>query len=404
MSSQAYDIAIIGGGIVGLATALQLSTNHPGQRAVVLEKETAIASHQTGHNSGVIHSGIYYRPGSLKARNCVEGGRALMAFCDENGIEYQLCGKVIVATDEREMAALDELHRRGTANGVPGLRMLGSEELREIEPYANGIRALHSPNTGIIDFAQVAAAYASRFRENGGEVLTGARVMSIRRADGLTYLETDGGVVRARNVINCAGLYSDVIARMMGVPQDVRIVPFRGEYYMLAPEAEHMVNGLIYPVPNPEFPFLGVHFTRTVHGEVEAGPNAVLAFAREGYNITRVNPKEMLGTLGYRGFWTMSARYWKMGMMELYRSVSKGAFVRSLQKLVPEIRDEHLVKGNAGVRAQEVERTGLMTDDFHITETPNAVHVRNAPSPGATASLAIGRDVVAAAAKAFGLG
>jgi L-2-hydroxyglutarate oxidase len=282
--------------------------------------------------------------------------------------------------------------------------MLGSEELREIEPYANGIRALHSPNTGIIDFAQVAAAYSSRFRENGGEVLTGARVMSIRRADGLTYLETDGGVVRALNVINCAGLYSDAIARMMGVPQDVRIVPFRGEYYMLAPEAEHMVNWLIYPVPNPEFPFLGVHFTRTVHGEVEAGPNAVLAFAREGYNITRVNPKEMLGTLGYRGFWTMSARYWKMGMMELYRSVSKGAFVRSLQKLVPEIRDEHLVKGNAGVRAQEVERTGLMTDDFHITETPNAVHVRNAPSPGATASLAIGRDVVAAAAKAFGLG
>ena len=403
MSSPSYDIAIIGGGIIGLATALQLSMRHPEQRTVVLEKEPALAAHQTGHNSGVIHSGIYYRPGSLKARNCVEGGRALMDFCDENGVEYQLCGKVIVATNERELAALDELHRRGTANGVPGLRVLGPEELRELEPYANGVRALHSPNTGIVDFAQVAAAYANRFRDTGGEVVTGARVVSIRRADGYVYLETARGVVRARNVINCAGLYSDAIARMMGVPQDVRIVPFRGEYYMLAPEAEHMVNGLIYPVPNPEFPFLGVHFTRTVHGEVEAGPNAVLAFAREGYSMTRFNPKEMLGTLGYRGFWTMSARYWRMGMMEMYRSVSKGAFVKSLQRLVPDIRHSHLVRGNAGVRAQEVGRNGLMTDDFHITATPNAIHVRNAPSPGATASLAIGRDVVVAASRAFDL-
>ena len=403
MSSPSYDIAIIGGGIIGLATALQLSMRHPEQRTVVLEKEPALAAHQTGHNSGVIHSGIYYRPGSLKARNCVEGGRALMDFCDENGVEYQLCGKVIVATNERELAALDELHRRGTANGVPGLRVLGPEELHEIEPYANGVRALHSPNTGIVDFTQVAAAYANRFRDTGGEVVTGARVVSIRRADGYVYLETARGVVRARNVINCAGLYSDAIARMMGVPQDVRIVPFRGEYYMLAPEAEHMVNGLIYPVPNPEFPFLGVHFTRTVHGEVEAGPNAVLAFAREGYSMTRFNPKEMLGTLGYRGFWTMSARYWRMGMMEMYRSISKGAFVKSLQRLVPDIRDSHLVRGNAGVRAQEVGRNGLMTDDFHITATPNAIHVRNAPSPGATASLAIGRDVVVAASRAFDL-
>ena len=403
MSSPSYDIAIIGGGIIGLATALQLSMRHPEQRTVVLEKEPALAAHQTGHNSGVIHSGIYYRPGSLKARNCVEGGRALMDFCDENGVEYQLCGKVIVATNERELAALDELHRRGTANGVPGLRVLGPEELHEIEPYANGVRALHSPNTGIVDFTQVAAAYANRFRDTGGEVVTGARVVSIRRADGYVHLETARGVVRARNVINCAGLYSDAIARMMGVPQDVRIVPFRGEYYMLAPEAEHMVNGLIYPVPNPEFPFLGVHFTRTVHGEVEAGPNAVLAFAREGYSMTRFNPKEMLGTLGYRGFWTMSARYWRMGMMEMYRSISKGAFVKSLQRLVPDIRDSHLVRGNAGVRAQEVGRNGLMTDDFHITATPNAIHVRNAPSPGATASLAIGRDVVVAASRAFDL-
>ena len=403
MSSYSFDIAIIGGGIVGLATALELSRQHPRYRIGVLEKEGELAAHQTGHNSGVIHSGIYYKPGSLKARNCVEGSRALMEFCQENGIRYELCGKVIVATDDREMAALDELYRRGTANGVPGLRIIGAEELRELEPHARGLKALHSPITGIIDYTEVTLAYANRFRDAGGEVLTGARVRRIRQADGLINMETDLGDVRAKYLINCAGLYSDVVARMMGVKQDVRIIPFRGEYYMLSPEASHLVRGLIYPVPNPDFPFLGVHFTRTVHGDVEAGPNAVMAFAREGYRMSHINVAESLGTLTYRGFWAMTARYWKMGLQELYRSLSKKAFVRSLQRLVPDINESHLTRGGAGVRAQEVERNGLLADDFHITETENAIHVRNAPSPGATASLAIGKHIVAIAAKSFQL-
>ncbi|MDP6495985.1 MAG: L-2-hydroxyglutarate oxidase, partial [Dehalococcoidia bacterium] len=311
--------------------------------------------------------------------------------------------KVIVATNERELAGLDVLYERGTANGVRGLRMIAAEELKEMEPHVRGLKALHSPNTGIIDYAQVTLAYADRFRNNGGEVVTGARVRGIRHADGLINMETDRGVVSAKHLINCAGLYSDVIARMVGVKDGVRIIPFRGEYYMLSPEASHLVRGLIYPVPNPEFPFLGVHFTKTIHGDVEAGPNAVLAFAREGYKMTNVNIGEALETLNYRGFWAMGARYWRRGLQEFYRSLSKAAFVRSLQQLVPEIEEGHLARGGAGVRAQEVERNGLMADDFHITETQNAIHVRNAPSPGATASLAIGKDIVRLAAKSFQL-
>ena len=402
MNIHSYDIAIIGGGIIGLATALELSKQFPRYSIGVLEKEADLAAHQTGHNSGVIHSGIYYKPGSLKAKNCVAGARSLKEFCEENNIEYEMCGKVIVATDEREMASLEELYRRGTANGVPGLRIISAEELREMEPHARGIKALHSPNTGIIDYTEVTKAYSRVFQKNGGEVLTSTRVRRIRSDDGI-LLETERGDVSAKYLVNCAGLYSDSVARMTGMKQDLRIIPFRGEYYMLSPEASHLVRGLIYPVPNPEFPFLGVHFTRTVHGEVEAGPNAVLAFAREGYEMTRINLAETLGTLCYRGFWAMSARYWKMGMKEFYRSLNKGAFVRSLQKLVPDIEASHLTRGGAGVRAQEVERNGLMADDFHISETPNAIHVRNAPSPGATASLAIGKDIVSVAAKSFQL-
>jgi len=281
--------------------------------------------------------------------------------------------------------------------------MIGAEELKELEPHARGLKALHSPNTGIIDYTQVTLAYAKRFRDNGGEIMTGARVLSIKQADGLINMETGRGDVRAKHLINCAGLYSDSIARMMGIKDGFRIIPFRGEYYMLSPEARHLVRGLIYPVPNPEFPFLGVHFTRTVHGDVEAGPNAVLAFAREGYKMTDVNVTETLGTLAFRGFWTMASRYWILGMQAFHRSLSKGAFLKSLQRLVPEIEEGHLERGGAGVRAQEVERNGLMADDFHITETENAIHVRNAPSPGATASLAIGKDIVAIATKSFQL-
>ena len=403
MNANSYDIAIIGGGIVGMATALQLSRQYPRYRVVVLEKEEQLAAHQTGHNSGVIHSGIYYRPGSLKARNCVLGAKALMEFCQENGIPFELCGKVIVATNEQEVPALEELHRRGIANGVPGLEMIGPERLKELEPHARGVKALHSPTTGIIDYTRVTMGYARRFVEAGGQVLTGAKVQKITQADGQVVMETSTGEVRAKHIINCAGLYADMVARKMGVKQDVRIIPFRGEYYMLSEEASHLVNGLIYPVPNPEFPFLGVHFTRTIHGEVEAGPNAVFAFAREGYRMTNINIAEALGTITYRGFWAMTSRYWQQGLQEVYRSLNKGAFVRSLQRLVPEIEGGHLSRGGAGVRAQEVERTGLLTDDFRISASENAVHVRNTPSPGATASLAIGQDIVGIAAEAFSL-
>ena len=386
-----------------MATALELSRRYPRYKIGVLEKEKELAAHQTGHNSGVIHSGIYYNPGSLKARNCVAGAKALIEFCQENGINYELCGKVIVATSEREVAALDELYQRGTANGVLGLEMIGIERLKELEPHARGLKALYSPNTGIVDYAEVTNAYADKFRDNGGEVLTETRVIDIKHINGLITVVTNQGDVSAKYLINCAGLYADVIAHMMGVRYDVRIIPFRGEYYMLSPEASQMVKGLIYPVPNPEFPFLGVHFTKTIHGEVEAGPNAVLAFAREGYKMTTINLTETLGALSYRGFWAMSAKYWKTGLKEFYRSLSKEAFVRALQKLLPDIEKKHLERGGAGVRAQAVERNGFLVDDFRISETENAIHVRNAPSPGATASLAIGRDIVAMAEKSFQL-
>ena len=371
---------------------------------MVLEKEAAIATHQTGHNSGVIHSGIYYRPGSLKARNCVEGGRALMAFCDENGIDYELCGKVIVPRTSASLAALDELHRRGTANGVPGLRMIGPEELREIEPYANGNPrpplAQHRHHRLRTGGSRVRQPLQRQWRR--GAHGRARRVHSPRGRPSCTWRRPGARSPLATSSL--AGLYSDAVARMMGVEQDVRIVPFRGEYYMLAPEAEHMVKGLIYPVPNPEFPFLGVHFTRTVHGEVEAGPNAVLAFAREGYRMTPRQPQGDAGHAGLSRLLEHVRRYWKMGMLEMYRSLSKGG-VREVapeagagdSRRTPGARERRRTRAGGGAQRPT-------HDDFHVTETPNAVHVRNAPSPGATASLAIGRDVVAAAAKAFGLG
>ena len=403
MISKSFDIIIIGGGIIGLATAMTLSKRFPGLTISVLDKEKELAQHQTGHNSGVIHSGIYYKPGSLKAINCIEGSRKLIDFCDENTIPYKMCGKVIVATSESEIPALEELHRRGTANGVADLKMISADELKDYEPYANGIKALLSPNTGIIDYVQVSLGYAKVFKENGGDIQTNTKVESVIRRDGLLNIETSTGLFKASFVINCAGLYSDVIARMMGDTNDIRIIPFRGEYFMLSEEAAGMVQGLIYPVPNPEFPFLGVHFTNTIHGEVEAGPNAVFAFAREGYSKTKINISETFDTLKFSGFWNMTAKYWSRGMQEFYRSLSKKAFVRSLQKLIPAIEEKHLAAGGSGVRAQEVTSAGFMQDDFHITETPQAIHVRNAPSPGATASLAISKGIVDTAATAFNL-
>jgi L-2-hydroxyglutarate oxidase len=402
MQQDTHDVAVIGGGIVGLATALALKERSAHCSVCVLEKEPEVASHQTGHNSGVIHAGIYYKPGSYKAKLCVDGGRLMTAFCEANGIPYERRGKVIVATDEAELPRLAMLYERGTANGVPGLKMLEPAELREIEPHARAVRALHSPNTAIVDFTAVARAMAANLERQEVAVLTNTAVRGFTRAEAL-HLETNRGVVRARNLINCAGLHADTVARAMGVDPDVRIVPFRGEYYVLR-HGQRLVNGLIYPVPDPEFPFLGVHFTKRISGKVEAGPNAVLAFAREGYRMRTIRPAELLAIVGYRGFWAMAARHWRMGMYEYYRSLSKGAFTRALQKLVPDIQAGDLEPGGSGVRAQAVARDGSMLDDFKISETPHAIHVLNAPSPAATASLAIGKHIAALAARSFGLG
>ncbi len=402
--TQASDIAIIGGGIIGLATALALTDRYPRVRLVLLDKEPKIASHQTGHNSGVIHSGIYYKPGSLKARLCVEGARLMKSFCTEHGIGWEPCGKLIVATEDRELGRLQNIHERGEANGLSGLKMLEGPEIKGYEPHCRAVRALLVPETGIVDYVQVAGKMDEMLKARGVKIMTGACVRAIRRAGQELVLETARGGVESRFLVNCAGLYSDEVARLMGIRPEVRIIPFRGEYYMLRSERRSLVKNLIYPVPDPEFPFLGVHFTRTVHGDVEAGPNAVLAFAREGYTLGTVRPGEALGMLGYAGFWRMARRYWKMGAYELYRSASKAAFVRSLQKLVPDIREGDIERGGAGVRAQAVSPDGSLVDDFRISVTEGAVHVVNAPSPAATASLAIGRHIAALAADTFRFG
>lgn len=401
--TQSTDLAIIGGGIVGLGTALGLTEAYPRLRVAVLDKEPQLGTHQTGHNSGVIHSGIYYKPGSLKARLCVDGARRMKQFCDTHGIKWEGCGKVIVATDERELPRLQSIFERGQANGLAGLKMLSAEEVRAYEPNCRAVRAIHVPETGIVDYSQVIAKMAELLGQRGARIMTSAGVGAIRRQGGGLVLETAQGAVEARHLVNCAGLHSDRVAALMGVTPEVRIIPFRGEYYMLRPERRSIVRGLIYPVPDPEFPFLGVHFTRTIHGDVEAGPNAVLAFAREGYRLSTVRPADLLGTLGYAGFWHMARKYWRVGAFEMYRSASKAAFVRSLQKLVPDIAAADLERGGAGVRAQAVAPDGSLVDDFRISVTAGAVHVVNAPSPGATASLAIGRHVAGVAAETFGL-
>lgn len=407
MAENVYDITVIGGGIVGLATAMKLAQRYPGLRLLVVEKERAIGRHQTGHNSGVIHAGIYYKPGSLKSQTCVAGRRALLDFCDEHAIHYELCGKVVVASRPEDIPRLEELRRRGTANGVRGLEMIGPERLKEIEPHARGIRALYSPATGIIDFTRVAATYADVFKQLGGEIATSSEVRRIETGGGSMTLATPSGEYRSKYLINCGGLFSDRLARLMtrggNVGEDLRIIPFRGEYYRLVPERRSLVGGLIYPVPDPRFPFVGVHFTKTIHGEVEVGPNAVLALAREGYRKSDVDLHHIGATLTYRGFWAMAAKYWRMGLEETYRSLFKSAMVRALRELVPEVRDEDLVPSGSGVRAQAVSATGALVDDFVIRQTGNAIHVLNAPSPGATASLAIGENIVDTAAKAFSL-
>lgn len=403
MRSQGYDIAVIGAGIIGLATAMRLSQEYPRLRVAALEKDGEVALHQTGHNSGVIHAGIYYAPGSQKANFCSSGGRLLRQFCDERGIEYEMCGKVIVATTDEEVPRLRDLFERGTANGAEGLELVGKERLAELEPHAAGVQAIHSPNTGIIDFKRVSQAYAIEFGEAGGDLYTNTAVHGIAKRGGQMHLETSRGEIAARHIINCAGLQADEVARMTGADPGLRIIPFRGEYFSIRPERQYLVRSLIYPVPDPSLPFLGVHFTKRITGGVEAGPNAVLAFAREGYAKTSFNLRETLGTFTYPGFWKMSKTHWKTGFDEQNRSLRKSLFLRSLRKLVPTIEMDDLTEPGAGVRAQAVDRKGNLLQDFAISETENAIHVLSAPSPGATSSLTISRYIVDMAAGAFDL-
>jgi L-2-hydroxyglutarate oxidase len=402
MACKDFDITIIGGGIVGLATALALKSQFPKYSLSVVEKEAEVASHQTGHNSGVIHAGIYYRPGSNKAKLCVEGARLLMEFCDDNGVSYDRCGKLIVATEETELPRLQALYERGTANGIQGLEMIEPERVREIEPHAKAVRALYSPNTAITDFQQVAKAMAAKISDTDGRIFLSSRVSAINRLDGVFNLETAGSTLRCRNLINCSGLYADAIAKMAGLHPKALIIPFRGEYYSLSPEC-HLVRGLIYPVPDPEFPFLGVHFTKRINGGYEAGPNAVLAFAREGYGFWNICWKDLLAMFRFGGFWAMARRHWRIQAYELYRSLSRRVFLHALQKLVPELGDTDLAPGGSGVRAQVVTAEGSLVDDFLIVEAPNTISVLNAPSPAATASIAIGRHIANLASKSFNL-
>lgn len=398
----AWDVAIIGGGIVGTATGMALA-REAGASVVVLEAEAALAAHQTGHNSGVIHSGLYYKPGSLKARNCVDGREAMYRFCEAHQIPHERCGKLVVATREAHLAPLEELERRGRANGLEGLRRLQAGELRDYEPEVAGIAGLHVPQTGIVDYTAVTEAFARLVREAGGEVRTSSRVRRVERRPGGIVLETATGAVEAKALINCAGLQSDRVARMCGVAPGVQIVPFRGEYYELAPGRQHLVKNLVYPVPDPRFPFLGVHFTRMIHGGVEAGPNAVLAFRREGYTRTSFSPRDAVALVAFPGFWRMAAKYWRMGFGEMYRSFSKRAFVGALRELLPALRDEDVRPSGAGVRAQALDPRGMLLDDFHIVEAERMIHVLNAPSPAATASISIGRSIAGMAARSFAL-
>ena len=387
------DVAIIGGGIVGLATSYRLRQRYPGTKVTVLEKEAELAQHQTGHNSGVLHSGIYYKPGTLRATNCRAGKAALERFCDEHEIPYDLCGKVVVATNEVERSALQKIYDRGQANGV-SCEMIDRERLAEIEPHAAGVAAIHVPETGIIDFKQVCAKLAELLLADRGNILLNAEVTDIRVKSDHVVVHSNAGDVEAKYLVTCAGLYSDRVTKLTGQDPGVKIVPFRGEYYELKPEVNHLCRGLIYPVPDPKFPFLGVHFTRMIAGGVECGPNAVLAFAREGYHKTDVNPIDLLDALSYPGFLRMGWRHWPMGIGEMWRSVSKASFVKSLQRLLPEVRSEHLVASPAGVRANALGRDGSLVDDFLFVEQDRVVNVCNAPSPAATASLNIGELIV----------
>lgn len=388
-----YNVVVIGGGIVGLSTAYQLLKKKPGLKLALVEKETVICKHQTGNNSGVIHSGLYYKPGSLKAKNCINGYDMLLNFCKEEGVPYELCGKVVVATDDFQKPLLENLYNRGLENGLDQISKLSVEELKEIEPHVNGIAAINVPYTGIIDYTAVAEKYAEKIRAFGGEIFLGKKVNDIKEINKISVIETNKQNLEADLVINCGGLYSDKLARKTSEDVDLKIIPFRGEYFKLKPEKEYLVKHLIYPVPDPNFPFLGVHFTRMINGGIEAGPNAVLAFRREGYKKSQIHLGELMESLMWPGFQKVAMKYWRTGFGEMYRSFSKAAFTKALQKLIPEIQENDLVDGGAGVRAQACDRTGGLLDDFVIFESEQAINVCNAPSPAATSSLSIGNTV-----------
>lgn len=388
-----YDIIVVGAGIVGLATSLEILNSNPSIKLLILEKESDIAKHQTGNNSGVIHSGIYYKPGSLKARNCRIGYEKLIDFCTKEGIEYEMCGKVIVATNEKELPVLNMIYERGLQNGLEKIKKINSEEIKEYEPNVKGVQGIYVPYTGITDFKKVAAKYLENILRKGGEVRFNEKVIGIKKENSPIVVNTSFSSFYTKLLITCAGLYSDRVARLTHPDLKLRIIPFRGEYYKLKKEKNHLIKNLIYPVPNPQFPFLGVHFTRMINGEVEAGPNAVLAFKREGYKKSDFNLYDLLETIRWKGFVKVMAKYWKMGLQEFYRSYSKKAFVKALQQLLPEIEENDLIPGGAGVRAQACDDKGNLLDDFYILEDKNIIHVCNAPSPAATASLAIGEYI-----------
>jgi (S)-2-hydroxyglutarate dehydrogenase len=388
-----HDAAIVGGGIVGLATAWQLVQRYPRLRVLVLEKEAEVGEHQTGHNSGVLHSGIYYRPGSLRAINCRAGKRAMEDFCREHGVPYEICGKVIVAVNDAELPQLDRIFERGQQNGVQ-CEIIERERLKELEPHAAGIKAIHVPEAGIVNFREVSRKLAELVQARGGEVRCGARVLRFKENGQEIAIETTVGTFAANYLVTCAGLQSDRVAKLTGIQPEAKIVPFRGEYFELKHDAEHLCRNLIYPVPDPSFPFLGVHFTRMIQGGIECGPNAVLAFAREGYRKTDINLGDLCETLGFRGFRSLAMKYWRVGAGEMWRSWSKAAFVKALSRLIPEIRSEQLVPARAGVRAMAIAPDGSMVDDFVIQASGRIVNVLNAPSPAATSSLNIGKLVV----------
>ncbi|KKB39807.1 L-2-hydroxyglutarate oxidase [Bacillus thermotolerans] len=388
-----YDFAIIGGGIVGLSTAKALYERYPNAKVLLLEKENELAAHQTGHNSGVIHSGIYYKPGSYKARFARQGSKSMTQFCQEHDIEHDICGKVIVATKDEELPLLDNLYNRGLENQLD-IRKISKEELNEIEPHVNGKAAIKVEAAGIVNYKQVTEKFAEIIRKQGADIQLGTKAEDISELNDGVTIETNKGTFKARFLINCAGLHSDRVTKLAGYRTDVKIVPFRGEYYKLVPERRHLVKNLIYPVPNPKFPFLGVHFTRMIGGEVDAGPNAVLSFKREGYKLTDFDLKDFAEVMGYPGFWKLASKFMGEGLEEMARSISKARFVASLQELIPEIQEKDLVPGPAGVRAQALKSDGGFVDDFHMINGERSIHVCNAPSPAATASIEIGKEIV----------